>query len=89
MDPITVSSGSQTVQFTNTAVIINGREPPYSGISRIWHIPDRSAYAILSNGKTAGFPYEEKDAPLLQALFQRIGQALQLRVEEYPAPVEK
>ena len=86
MEPIIITCGDETVQFTNSGITVKGTEYPYSGISHLWHIPQQSAYAFAYEGQTIAFPYEEKNAPVLQALFARIGQALHLTVEEYQPP---
>ena len=83
MEPIRLTSGTQTVQFTNKEITINGVIYPYSEITHIWHIPQRSAYAIQCQGQMAAIPYEENNAQLAHALMAKVAQALHMDIPEY------
>ena len=81
-------------------ITINGVIYPYSDITNIWHVPQRSAYAIQCQGQMAAIPYEENNAQLAHALMAKVAQALHMDIPEYtphaaqprtvePEPVEE
>lgn len=83
MDPITIQSQGQTIQFTNREIIIDGTPYAYGNMTQMWHVPQKSVYAVQCNGVMVALPYEEKDAQKMQILLQRVADSLHLTIGEY------
>ncbi len=86
MNEITITSGEQTIQFSNRAITVDGTEHPYSGITQFWHLPEHDSYAFQCDGEMVALPYEEKDASLMTALITRITQTLEIPIEDHYSP---
>lgn len=78
MKTIEIISGGQKAQFTTKSVTLDGKEFFYANMSDVSNHTEQHAYTFTYDGTVKTLPYEEKDAKVLNAIFQQV-QAIQAK----------
>ena len=86
MKTITITSNGRNVEFTTKSVTIDGREYLYSDISELRHSAEKRIYGFKCDGEVCMLPYEEKDAAIVDAIFDRVQALHRQRAQSDPAP---
>lgn len=81
MKTIEITSGNQKAQFTTKSMTFNGREFLYSNMTDVVNNTELHTYTFRYDGIPKAFPYEEKDAKILNAIFSQV-QGMQARKAE-------
>lgn len=72
MKTIEITSGNQKAQFTTKSMTFNGREFFYANMTDVVNHTDIHTYTFIYDGVSKAFPYEEKDAKVLNVIFSQV-----------------
>ena len=72
MKTIEITSGNQKALFTTKSMTFHGREFLYANMTDVVNHTDIHTYTFVYDGVSKAFPYEEKDAKVLNAIFSQV-----------------
>lgn len=72
MKTIEITSGNQKALFTTKSMTFHGREFFYANMTDVVNHTDIHTYTFIYDGVPKAFPYEEKDAKVLNAIFSQV-----------------
>lgn len=72
MKTIEITSGNQKALFTTKSMTFHGREFFYANMTDVVNHTDIHTYTFIYDGVSKAFPYEEKDAKVLNAIFSQV-----------------